>query len=164
MPDVICNTSPIQYLYQVQLMDLFPKLVGRVIVPPAVIGELAEGRKLGVNLPDLTLLDWIEIRHPVSERAIPLVTNLGPGEAAVLMLALELPDTVLVLDDALARRLAETLGLRFTGTLGLLLDAKRTGLIRAVRPVLDQLQGLRFRVASHTRDAVLKLAGEDEGT
>jgi predicted nucleic acid-binding protein len=74
-----------------------------------------------------------------------------------------LPDTVIVLDDALARRIAEALGLRFTGTLGLLLDAKRTGLIHAVRPVLDQLQSLRFRVSSHTRAAVLKLAGEDEG-
>ena len=164
MPDVICNTSPIQYLYQVQLIDLFPKLVGRVIVPPAVIDELAEGRRLGQNLPDLTVLHWVEVRHPVSERAIPLVTNLGPGEAAVLMLALELPDTVIVLDDALARRIAETLGLHFTGTLGLLLDAKRAGLIHAVRPVLDQLQSLRFRVASHTRAAVLKLAGEDEGS
>jgi hypothetical protein len=61
LPDVICNTSPIQYLYQVQLIDLFPKLAGRVIVPPAVIDELAEGRKLGLNLPDLTLLDWTEI-------------------------------------------------------------------------------------------------------
>jgi len=58
-------------------------------VPPAVIDELGEGRNLGMNLPDLTGLDWIEIRRPFSERAAPLVTNLGPGETEVLMLALE---------------------------------------------------------------------------
>jgi len=42
----------------------------------------------------------------------------------------------------------------------LLLDAKRAGLIPAVGPLLDQLDALRFRVAPHTRTAVLKLAGE----
>ena len=56
--------------------------------------------------------------------------------------------------------MAEALGLRLTGTLGLLLDAKRAGLIPAVGPYLDRLQTLRFRLAPHTRVAVLELAGE----
>ncbi len=76
------------------------------------------------------------------------------------MLALEQREAVAVLDDALAREMAETLNLNFTGTLGLLLDAKKAGLIDEVRPLLDRLQVLRFRLASHTRAAVLKLAGE----
>jgi hypothetical protein len=76
------------------------------------------------------------------------------------MLALESPEAVVVVDDALARHVAETLGLRLKGTLGLLLDAKRAGLIPAVGILLDQLQALRFRIAPHTRAAVLKLAGE----
>lgn len=67
---------------------------------------------------------------------------------------------LVVLDDALARQLAEVLGLRLTGTLGLLLDVKQAGLAPALAPVLDQLQALRFRLAPHTRAAVLKLAGE----
>ncbi len=87
--------------------------MGGVIVPPAVVDELAEGRALGMNLPDLTLFDWVTVRRPVSEPAVPLVTNLGPGETEVLMLALELRESVVVLDDGLARRVAETLGLRF---------------------------------------------------
>jgi predicted nucleic acid-binding protein len=105
-------------------------------------------------------LDWVTIRRPTSEPALPLVTDLGPGETEVLMLALELQDAVVVLDDALARRVAETLGIRLTGTLGLLLDAKRAGLVSVLKPLLDQLEGLRFHVASHTRAAILKLAGE----
>jgi predicted nucleic acid-binding protein len=160
LPDVICNTSPIQYLHQLELLHILRALAGGVIVPPAVVDELAEGRALGVNLPDLTALDWVTVRRPVSELAVPLVTNLGPGETEVLMLALESREAVVVLDDALARRVAETLGLRLTGTLGLLLDAKRAGLIPAVGPFLNQLQALHFRVAPHTRAAILKLAGE----
>jgi hypothetical protein len=77
------------------------------------------------------------------------------------MLALESHDAIVVLDDALARQVAETSSIRLTGTLGLLLDAKRAGLIASVAPLLDQLQALRFRLAPHARAAVLKLAGEE---
>ena len=77
------------------------------------------------------------------------------------MLALESPEAVAVLDDALARRVAETLGLRLTGTLGVLLDAKRAGLVEVIAPLLDRLDALRFRLAAHTRAAVLRLAGEE---
>ena len=78
-------------------------------------------------------------------------------------LALETPDSISVLDDALARQVAGALHLRFTGTLGILIDAKRAGIIPAVRPLLDQLQSLGFRVAAHTRAAVLKLTSESTG-
>jgi len=54
----------------------------------------------------------------------------------------------------------KTLGLQLKGTLGLLLDAKRAGLVTTVAPVLDQLVALGFRVSRHTRAAVLGLAGE----
>jgi predicted nucleic acid-binding protein len=160
LPEVICNTSPIQYLHQLDLLHILRALTGGVIVPLAVVDELGEGRALGVNLPDLSTLGWVTVRRPVSEVAVPLVTNLGAGEAETLMLALELREAVVVLDDALARLVAETLGRNVTGTLGLLLDAKRAGLIPAVGPLLDQLEALRFRLAPHTRTAVLKLAGE----
>lgn len=160
MPEVVCNTSPLQYLHQIGYLDLFPQLVNRVIVPVAVVDELAIGRAAGLFLPDPTTLKWVSIQRPASIRALPLITDLGPGESEVLMLGLELPDSVLVLDDGLARRVAESLGLRFTGTLGLLLDAKRAGLIPEVRPLLDRLQALRFRLAPDTRRAVLTLAGE----
>ena len=160
MPDLICDTSAIQYLYQIELLHILPALASRVVVPPSVVEELEAGRASGVRLPDLTALDWVTIRRPISAAALPLVINLGPGEAGVLMLALESPETVAVLDDALARRVADTLDLRFTGTLGLLLDAKRAGLIPEVGPMLGQLEALRFRLTPHTRAAVLELAGE----
>ena len=78
------------------------------------------------------------------------------------MLTLEQREMVAVLDDGLARRIAESLGLPLTGTLGLLLDAKRAGLIESVAPILDRLQQLRFRLAPHTRKAVLNLANEGD--
>ncbi len=160
MPEIICNTSPLQYLHQLGCLHLLPSLAQRIIVPPAVVDELATGRVQGVDLPILEKLDWVSVRTPVSKSAIPLVTDLGAGETEVLALALESTDCVAVLDDALGRRVATMLGIRLRGTLGLLLDAKKAGLITAVTPLLGQLQVLGFRLSPQTRSAVLGLAGE----
>lgn len=76
------------------------------------------------------------------------------------MLALETPDSIAILDDALARRMADALKVRFTGTLRLLVSAKQTHLVTEVRPFLDQLQNLNFRMDRRTRESILNLAGE----
>jgi predicted nucleic acid-binding protein len=160
LPEVICNTSPLQYLYQLDLLHVLQALTEHIIIPPAVVQELAAGRAQGVNLPDPMTLEWVTVRQPASTRALPLVTDLGPGETEVLALALESTDAVVILDDALARQVAATLDIRFRGTLGLLLDAKRAGLVLTITPLLDQLQALRFRLSLGTREAILALAGE----
>lgn len=137
-----------------------PALTRAIIVPAAVVGELDAGRAAGWDVPDPRKFAWATVRQPASAPALPLAADLGRGEAEVLALALESADPVVMLDDAVGRRAAELLGIRLTGTLGLLLDAKRKGLVPTVAPVLDELDRLRFRVAPATRAAVLKLAGE----
>ena len=66
----------------------------------------------------------------------------------------------MIIDDNLARQVAESLNIKLMGTLRVLLDAKLAGMVPAVAPLLDQLQSLRFRVDQKTRLAVLKMAGE----
>jgi uncharacterized protein len=89
-----------------------------------------------------------------------MVTDLGAGEREVLALGVESADSIVILDDALARRYARLLHLTVTGTLGVLLKAEETGHLPAVAPVLDRLEHLRFRLDPETRQAVLELAGE----
>jgi predicted nucleic acid-binding protein len=161
LPEVICNTSPLQYLYQLGLLDLLPGLIREIIIPLAVAEELEAGRALGLELPDVSSLDWITVRSPKQSGQEPSFTDLGRGETEVLLLALETSaEVILILDDRSARETAEQHGLKFTGTLGILLDAKHAGLIPAVTPYLDHLDSLGFHLARYTREAVLKLAGE----
>ena len=160
MAEVICNTTPMQNLHQVGLLAILPALVGPVLIPPAVDAELAVGRSLGLDLPDPAQLGWLAIRPPARVSSASLPPGLDVGETEVLALALECSNAVVILDDALARRAAQSLGLRLTGTVGLLLDAKRAGLIAAITPVLDTLQSLRFHLSPQTRALVLRLAGE----
>lgn len=160
MADVICNTSPMQYLHQVGLLTILPALVGPVLIPPAVDTELAIGRSLGLDVPDPAQLDWVTIRPLSRLPPVFLPAGLDAGEADVLALAMEYGDAIVILDDARARQTARSLGVRMTGTLGLLLDAKRAGLIATIAPVLDTLQSRRFRLGTQTRALVLRLAGE----
>lgn len=124
MPEVVCNTSPLQYLHQIGQLRILPALAGSIID-----------------------LNWIQIRAPISVKAASLITDLGPGESQVLMLALETPGSIALLDDGLARRVAIARGIPIKGTLGLLLDAKRAGHITVVKPSLDKLQDLGFCLA-----------------
>jgi predicted nucleic acid-binding protein len=160
MPDVIVNTSPLQYLFQLELLDLLPLFYRHVLVPEGVVREVATGRARGVSLPDLGSLDWLEIRPVGSGAVLPLAAGLGIGEREVLGLALELGSAVVVLDDSLARRFARRLNLAVTGTLGLLLKAKEASRIDRLGPYLDRLEGLEFRLDEATRQSVMKLAGE----
>lgn len=161
MPNLISNTSPIQYLYQTELLDLLPMLYGEVILPQAVVNELAEGGRLGVSLPDLTVLPWVNIRQPGDLLILSNVADiLGAGEQEAIALAVEIPDSLVILDDGLARRYAKTLGVQFTGTLGVILKGKQSGYLNEIMPVLDRLDSLGFRLDSSTRASVLRLAGE----
>lgn len=160
MPDVICNTSPLQYLWQLDLIHLLNKIYDHIIIPDAVVDELNQGRKIGVEVPVPESFDWIKTRSVIERRLLPVVTGLGKGEKEVLALGLESLDSLLILDDLLARQHAQFLELKFTGTLGVLLKSKQMQYIDKIEPVLDRLEDLRFRLDHNTRKAVLKLAGE----
>jgi predicted nucleic acid-binding protein len=160
LPDVIVNTSPLQYLHQIGQLDLIPKLFGRIIVPEVVAAELAAGRRLGVSVPEPESLEWIDLCNPASPAGGLLSWDLGAGESAVLSLALEHQGSWVVLDDKLARQAAVHLKLPLLGPAGILLRAKRAGHVRAVRPVLNQLAALEFRLTPETVRSILDLAGE----
>lgn len=160
MAEVICDTSPLQYLHQAGLLHLLPTLFGRVTVPEAVVGELAEGQRIGISLPDVPSLDWADVRSTSVPAALRSILELGPGESEVLALALERPGASAIVDDRLARKTARELGIPHLGALAILLMAKRGGQVTSVLPVLDRLVALGFRLNPRTRLAALRLAGE----
>ncbi|MFM7448099.1 MAG: DUF3368 domain-containing protein [Leptolyngbyaceae cyanobacterium] len=160
MPEVITDTSPIQYLHQINQLNLLPTLYAQIRMPQAVADELAQGRTQGISLPDPISLSWITLCPVPSTFLIPDLPNLGAGEREALSLATTIPDSLVILDDALARSYAQQLNIAITGTLGVLLKSKQSGYVEALTPLLDQLNALNFRLSPATRAAVLKLANE----
>jgi len=162
MPErtVICNTSPLLYLFQVGQLGLLQRLYGKVHVPLAVQDELRAGAALGCMAPDIAELPWLRIQ-PIRDRSLlPAVVDLGPGEAEAIALALSNPESLLILDYSLGRRIARLRGLTLTGTLGVLVKSKQAGFLPKVAPVIEALRKTTMYLSSELIFHILKEAGE----
>lgn len=160
MPEAIANISPIQYLFQLGLLELLPELYGQIAIPRSVCDEIARGRALGVVLPDISALYWAHVAAPRGKVIFPLSNGLGKGELEVIALANETPDHLALLDDRRARRFADLLHIRYTGTLGLLLKAKQIGRLERLAPLCERLAECGLRLRPETRRSLLAMAGE----
>lgn len=151
---VVCDASPLIILARVQQLDLLQKLFANVYAPPAVWSE-ATADALAPGADVLLGTSWIRVRAP---SAVP-ASRLGLGEREALGLAAEL-SAVLVVDDGAARAEALALGVRITGTLGILRRAKREGLVAAVAPTISRMRSIGLRVSDALVDALLRDIGE----
>jgi predicted nucleic acid-binding protein len=86
--------------------------------------------------------------------------DLGAGESAVISAATERPGAIAILDDLAARRCAQAHGISITGTLGLVLLARKQGLIPAVGSALEAILDAGLYVSEKTLADVRARAGE----
>ena len=158
---IIVNTSPLLYLYQVNQLEVLRDLYGSIITPEAVLQELSVGQTQGINIPDLAKIDWIQVVAIEARHLVPAIIDLGLGEAEVLALGLQYPESLLVFDDQLARRMARLYHLKHTGTLGVLVKAKKQGHISEVFPIIEHLKQCGMWLSDQLIHDVLKAAGEN---
>ncbi len=156
-----CDTSILLYLGRIGQLDLLPALFEAVFVPNQVVLELDMGRLLRADTVDPRQLTWATLIEVSGEEIENLPPNrLGPGERSVIAYALLHSHCLAGLDDRLARLLAEELGLKVIGVVGILLKSKRANLIPLVRPFLDQLREAGFRLQDDVYREALHLADE----
>lgn len=151
MSGAVSDASPLIALHEIGQLGLLGTILGTVLIPPAVGREA-----LGVERPS-----WI-VERALTKPLAPAVVRagLGRGESEAISLALELRADRVLLDDLPARRLAQRLNIPVIGTLGILLAAKRKGLIPSIRGPIDTLRGGGFRVANDLYEELLRKAGE----
>ncbi|MDQ2800149.1 MAG: DUF3368 domain-containing protein [Armatimonadota bacterium] len=123
---VVSDTGPLNYLLQIEAIEILPALYGSVILPEIVRQEL-----LHPNAPEIVrtwagqLPDWVVVRQPQS--FLPLL--LDEGERAAISLAVEIQAELILVDERRGRQAAEAQALAVTGTLGILANAARNGLL-----------------------------------
>ncbi len=161
MPSVvIVNTSPLFYLHRIDCLSVLQKLYNEIIIPGAVVAELAEGERVGEDVPNVANYPWIKVRNVMVPAFIAMIPDLGRGEAEVLALGSEEIAPLLVIDDALARRIANLQTLKFTGTAGVLLKAKSEGHITEIKTILAKLKTAGFYLHETVVTEILNLAKE----
>ena len=152
---VVSNSSPILALAAIERLSLFPDLFDTILIPAAVAVEIKP------SLPERP--SWLRLEtltRPMPE--FVLRRSLGQGERETVALAVEREADPVILDDLPARRVARASGLSVVGTVGLLLAAKRRGLIGLIRPELDNLLEKSFFLSPQLYDELLRAAGEAE--
>ncbi len=159
----VVNASPLILLGKINQLHLLAKLAERVVIPHEVTLEIKAGPA------DDAARRWIEAEgQPFLASPSPfdlrvVAWDLGNGETAVISRALSESDAVCLLDDRAARDCAQLFGAKVKGTVGVLLLAKKSGLIPAVRPAIDALLRAGTLLNNVVIREALELAGESAG-
>lgn len=156
--DWVFNASPLIALGKAGALDVLPRLCRSVLVPQAVYNEINAGP---VNDPARLFVGSSAIeRLPDPQPARSLEQwGLGAGETAVIAVALSRPGSRAVLDDAMARRAARSVGLRCIGTLGIVLRGAELGVIPNLRDMVDRLRAAGLYLDDQLIDRVLREFG-----
>jgi predicted nucleic acid-binding protein len=148
---VISDASCFIIFEKIGRLDVLNKTYDTVYTTPIIASEF------GLPLPE-----WVTVRSPSDrKRQSELSSRVDKGEASAIVLALELKDVTLILDDQKARKIAEALGIEVTGTLGVLVRAKLSGIIPSIKPLIADIRSTNFRLSPEIELEALRLAGED---
>ena len=159
MPKVIVNSTPIIALANAHCLHALKGLFGAVTVPKAVFDEVT--RKNDLARDGIRNSAWIRVEAVANAAGCGIYrARLHAGEMAVIALAQQAENPLLVMDDRAAKETAESLGLPVIGTLGVLLGAKEKGILPAIKPVLDRMAANGFHMSEALHDFVLNRAGE----
>lgn len=136
-------------------------LYGEVVVPSAVVREIRAGGHGSPAFSEVRAASWIREESLAKPIHAELLADLDLGEAEVLALAIENTPSLALLDERLARAHARRLGISISGTLGVLLEAKRRGYIGEVGPSIRLMVRGGIWVSDSLIKRAMSLAGED---
>lgn len=147
---ILSDTSCIILLDKIGELHLLHTLFGQITVTKEIAEEFKN------ELPD-----WFKIEQPANKTYQKILeASLDKGEASAIAYAIEQEDCLLIIDDYKGRKYAEQLGLKITGTLGVIIDAKLKGVITSTRPFLDKIKQTDFRLTDELEKRILEKSNE----
>lgn len=163
---IISDTSVITNLISIDHLFLLKSLYETVIIPQAVQNELSKfhpqlltERESGES----PVLQVMKVSDSKRVEALQQRAKLDLGESEAIILALDLKTELLLIDERRGRAEAQRLGIKITGLLGVLLEGKRKGFVKEIKPLMDILiADSTFWITPPLYNKILELAGEKE--
>lgn len=156
---IVVNSSPLIVLFKSKQAELLNQLFTDICVPSAVWTEVMSADADDLARQQLPITSWFRC---VEQEINPIVGSwdLGAGESSVLSYALENPTYRALIDDGAARRCARSLGIPLIGTGGILVLAKRRGLISSATQAIQKVRDAGLWLAEDLVDLLKQQAGE----
>lgn len=161
---VVADAGPLIHLSLIGRIDLLPSIYGRVLIPDLVYQEVVTAGEGLAGSSETASAAWIDIEphDPNADLFRILRSQLDPGEAAAVWLASARRAEWVLSDDRQARLAAERLGIGVRGSLGILVEAKRRGLLTFVGPLLRELQAQGVWLSEGLISRILREVGETD--
>ena len=156
----ILDASPLILLHKIDFLKTISEFARTWLIPGIVVQEIEEKNSIDSYRRELSYKSQVEIiKMPC---IIPSIAawDLGPGECEVISNALERKNVGVILDDLEARKCARVYNLPLKGTLGLIVWAKKAGLIDKLKPHFDNLINAGIRIERNIINDLLKAANE----
>ena len=158
---VVCNAGPLIALACVAQLPLLRALYPRVLVPEPVIEEIVRSGAGRAGAIEIGSASWLEVVSSPAEPDTLLAAELGIGESAVIRVAARLRAPLVLIDERRARRIAtQVYGLKVRGSAGVLVEAKRAGLVPTIRPLLEAMVQRGYFLSSRLVEIACYAAGE----
>jgi len=159
--EVVSNSSPIIHLSKIGRLDLLKFLFDTIKIPEAVYKECVIEGGCRPEVKIIRDAKWIKVVNIKDTNLTKLLkAEVDEGEAEAIALALEIGADLVLLDDYEAREKARLLGLKVTGTIGILLKAKKKGLIKSLKDEIENLQLGGFWLRKDFVKKILKIVDE----
>lgn len=160
---VVANATPFIALAKIKKLSLIKELFGEIFVPKEVYDEITIKGDRRKGASEFKRAPWLKVLEVKDRTKVDiLLSELDKGEAEAIVLAQEIKADLLLIDEEKARVIARFAGLRYLGTVGLLLLAKKRKLIPMVKPVLERLINTGFRLSDKVYQAVITKANESK--
>ena len=156
----VINTSPTILLAKVGLVEFVPQLVTELVIPEPVASEILTAAKGDAAAVWLQGAGKIFIKPAVADLPSLSDWKIGPGERSVISWAATHADYMAVLDDLEARFIAQRLGIKIIGTIGIVLRLKRHGLISEAKPHLKKIREVGGYISEELFHEALRQVGE----
>ncbi|MBD2629711.1 DUF3368 domain-containing protein [Trichormus variabilis] len=159
--EIVINTSPlIAIVAAMGDFNILQSLYTNVIVPFEVSQEILIGGTTGLGVTEFQADFWLK-KQTVPVNIYPILLNsLDIGEASVIQLALNKNISTVCIDEAVGRRIARLSGLAVTGSIGILLRAKKEGYPLSIKTAIEKMLNHNIRLSQRVIDFALKEAGE----
>ena len=156
----IINASPLIFLSRSHHLELLKAFASEVWVPESVATEILHRGQQDITAQAIKETEWL-VTKSVPNIPISIAEwRLGAGESSVLALASEHPGTEVVIDDLAGRKCAASLNIPVRGTLGIVLIAKKRGLIPKARPVIEDMMTAGLYLSKKVTNQALRRVGE----